>query len=112
MSQIEFLKALSASLPEAKALEASHIADYDEILPTVLMGDVARLFSESCLKTSARHTTIADTIAAHMERGYESGDEFIRDLIGLGFAENLLGEPPAVLNRLGPQVRQAVNASR
>jgi len=111
MSQSEFLHGLSGLLPEVKALEDAHVADYDEILHTVLMADIARLFSDSCQKPGERHAAIATTISAYVEQGYANGDEFIRDLIGLGFAENLTGEPPDVLNRLGPLVRRAVEQS-
>jgi hypothetical protein len=112
MTQTSFLNDLAGRVPAVKELEREHVEEFDEILPTVLMGAITRLYCEACRREWPGDAEVAAVISEHLEKGLESADEPIRDLIILGFVENLMGETnvPSIRGRLGPHVSQALNA--
>jgi hypothetical protein len=112
MTQDAFLHDLAARIPAVQELERGHFEEFGEILPTVFMGAITRLYCEACRRDWPGDVDIAFQISAHLETGWERGDESIRDLIMLGFVENLLGEDnvPAIRQRLGPSVAEAFNS--
>jgi hypothetical protein len=112
MSQIKFLRDLSERVPAVKELEREHLDDFDEMLPTVVMGAITRLYCKACRRGWPEDAEVAVAISESMENGLASADESIRDLVMLGFVENLMGETtvPSIRGRLGPHVAQALNA--
>jgi|SRR5579872_1152705 len=65
-------------------LLTQHVADYDELLPHVLMADIGRLVLSG---SNERRQ-----IVAQLEAAMRNGREDLRNLIGVSFVENLASE--------------------
>lgn len=101
MNQTDFINKLAEEIPEVRKLKEEHLKDFDEILPTILMGAIRRLYCDSIRGKISPDNGIFLEISRHVEYGLELDNEFIRDLIMLGFVENFLGEPDLDLLRSG-----------
>jgi hypothetical protein len=80
-----FCESLSRRFPEVAPLLAQHIADYDQILPHVFMGDVTRYILSAAVESRK-------AIVMELERHFEDDSEEIQDLIAVSFVENLEDE--------------------
>jgi hypothetical protein len=110
MTQIEFLNAFASRIPAVALLLREHVDDFEEVLPTVLMGSIARLYCEACRRDWPGDADLAQQVSDYLETGLGTSDESLRDLIMLGFVENLMGETdvPSIRARLGPQLAKAL----
>jgi hypothetical protein len=91
----DLLRDLQAADPSVNAIVAAHLANYDEVLPHVLMGEITQwLVAEG---PRAR-------VLAALEHHHEVGDEHVRDVIAASFLENLIGEDAIVRRALGPRL--------
>ena len=76
-----FCQTIAAQIPDLDSLLSEHVADYDEILPNVFMGDVTRYV----LADGAYRTKVVGALEeALCNRGPE-----VEELIAVSFVENL-----------------------
>jgi hypothetical protein len=100
---------LLTNVPELRKMYEEHLADYDQVLPHVLLGDMVRymvLVSKETHDLSTRLKRIVDWI----EKAVEIGDERVREAIVVSFLENLdkyESEGRQIESRLGPQAAEA-----
>ena len=89
-----FIDFLISQVSELRPVLDEHLRNNDQLLPHVFMGDLTRfvvdLHAESLQKTAeASSSQILRTILRALESGMESGDEGVKELIGVSFLENL-----------------------
>jgi hypothetical protein len=103
VNEEEFMNKLIAGFPELKPYLDEHLADQEgEMLPYLLMGDVARWAHEQ----ASREPDLVSRLTQWLDAEFASGEGAIKDLIGVGFVE-MLPETPrgdAVLDVLGPEL--------
>jgi len=100
----QLLDAIVAAVPELEALRVEHLAEYDELLPHVLFGDLVRWILDH--QPQPR-------IFQLVEDAFIDGDYFTRDLIAASFVENIEPGPEyaPLRDALGPRLRQLWNES-
>ena len=94
---------LVSSFPELGPMLDEHKADFDEILPTLFMADVARWAAAHVADQRGRVSELTDWLESH----YVADTDEVNNLIGVGFVESLPrhDEPGAeVLGLLGPEL--------
>ena len=91
-----FIDSLVSQVSELRPVLDEHIRQNDELLPHVWMGDVTRfvveLYTDSAQKTGVAKASsfhILETILRAFEAEMESGDDEVKELIGVSFLENL-----------------------
>ena len=113
-----FVPQLLVEIPEFKPIYDEHIADYDEILPHVLMGAFTRFLFDAYKKSKSpdangeAYKQVVERSLNLMERAMGNGDLGVQNLISVSFLENLWPSEQAdlpVYNEikllLGPQLR-------
>ncbi|WP_040786026.1 DUF7674 family protein [Nocardia pneumoniae] len=103
-----FVDGLADPEPEIRPLIAEHIRDYDEMLPTLLMGDIARWVCSVAHDTpdpAARLQPFFD----RLEHEWGDGQNPVSDLIATSFVENVYDDP-AVVTLLGPKLARYYRA--
>jgi hypothetical protein len=106
ISQDTVVEQLAALDPSLQAALRQHIADHERVLPYLFLGDAARW---TIARYLAGDIEAARRLLALLESQYANGDEGARDLIALGFVENLpsTGAPAAELRKmLGPRLSE------
>lgn len=87
-SQEQLLQDLARRIPALENVLVSHRADNcGEVIPHLLMADVARLVEDSLLSTNP--SSDARSILELLDSGFRQGDESVRNLISVSFLENL-----------------------
>lgn len=97
-----FIEGLADLEPEIRPLIAEHIRDYDEMLPTLLMGDIARWVcsvAHGSPDSAARLQPFFD----RLEQQWGDGQNAVSDLIATSFVENVYDDPD-VATLLGPNL--------
>jgi hypothetical protein len=97
MNSADLIQELRLSSPDLRALYAEHLQDNDDLLPHVLMADIARYAEEQDAKAAQGSRQAADVIErllATLERGMCEGDGRCRDLIAASFVEILDRDSP------------------
>lgn len=92
MTTEEFMLAMAQQVPALASIYREHKSDYDEILPHVLMGDVARFALELVHGSRSGSPNAADTLPSllkELERGMQLQDAAVQELIAVSFLENL-----------------------
>ena len=89
----DLLRDLQAADATVSGIVAVHLADYDEVLPHLLMADITR-WLVAC-GPSARVLKV-------LEHHLAAGDAHVQDVIGASFIENLIGSDAALRWALGP----------
>jgi hypothetical protein len=113
---VSFIHELVAAVPLLALPLAQHQDEYEELLPHVFMGDVARFAIEQHQRLAAGATdsrTALETLFAVMERGAAEGSEDVKELISVSFLENLIEEltaPGDLRSYLGPMTRQELQS--
>ena len=100
----DFTQRLVEEAPELRPLLAEHLADQEgELLPYLLMGDIAQWLHEH----STTHAARVAEILAWLEGQFTIGDFDVRNLIDVGIVEMLPAVPDGatVLDLLGPELR-------
>jgi hypothetical protein len=100
--QAQFIRDLANLEPEIRPLIAEHVNDYDEILPTMLMGDIARWVVRS-VQESADPASRFAPFFNRLEQAWGDGQNPVSDLIAVSFVENIFDEP-GVVELLGPKL--------
>lgn len=101
--EAEFARRLVALAPELEQVLDEHLEEQEgELLPYLLMGDVAAWLSERSRRESERTAQIL----AWIEDEYVRGDFDVRNLIDVGIVEMLPAAPDGadVLVLLGPEL--------
>lgn len=113
MTPSELFRQIASACPSFAAQIAEHVADHDEILPHVLMGDV-RLLVESCLMGSTSLVVGGGSqrelqaVLDVLDRGLQSGDDATQNVVAVSFVEHLWLEP--WFERLAPLLGPALSA--
>ncbi|MFD0360092.1 hypothetical protein ACFQZZ_01345 [Nocardia sp. GCM10030253] len=100
--QAQFIRDLANLEPEIRPLIAEHVNDYDEILPTMLMGDVSRWVVQ-IVQESADPASRLAPFFNRLEQAWGDGQNPVSDLIAVSFVENIFDEP-GVVELLGPEL--------
>ncbi len=77
----EFCELLVRYFPDLNELLAEHIADYEELLPNVFLGDVTRYV---LMNGNGRYE-----IVDYLNKSFSSGEPEVENLIAVSFVENL-----------------------
>jgi len=88
----------------ARSLDEMIRADYDELLPHLLLGDITRWLVE--------RGPVAEVLAV-LEHHIDAGDGDVQHVIAVSFLENLFGDDPgelAVRAALGPRLKAEFHA--
>lgn len=106
-----FIDRLCNDFPAIVRIRSKHLRDNGELLPHLFLGDVARhAISLFDTKTKSAEQELL-MLSGFMEREFVAGTRPVRDLIALGFLENLAGPPEPhwhVRTVLGPELRRAI----
>jgi len=100
----DLIQDLIAAAPELDVLLREHLADYDELLPHLLLGDITRWLVE--------RGPVAEVLAV-LEHHIDAGDGDVQHVIAVSFLENLFGDDPgelAVRAALGPRLKAEFHA--
>ncbi|KIA61106.1 DUF7674 family protein [Nocardia vulneris] len=97
-----FIEGLADLEPEIRPLIAEHVRYYDEMLPTVLMGDVSRWVEQIVRDSEDPRSRLAPFIA-RLEEAWGDGQNPVADLIAVSFVENIYDNPD-VVKLLGPKL--------
>ncbi|MFI5776012.1 hypothetical protein [Nocardia sp. NPDC051570] len=103
--QARFIHGLADLEPEIGPIIAEHIEDNHEMLPTVLMADIAR-WATHLAQTSDDPQGRLRPFFARLEDAWGDGQNTVADLIATGFLENIFDEPE-VVGLLGPKLARA-----
>jgi hypothetical protein len=95
LSYKSFVPQLLLEIPEFTSIYNEHIADYDEVLPHVLMGAFTRFLFDAYKKSKLpdangeAYKQVVDRSLGFMERAMGKGDLGVQNLISVSFLENL-----------------------
>lgn len=78
---LAFCKRLSSLSPGIAAILHAHIADYDEVLPHVLLGEVTRYLIASAIPEKS----VVEALNVELREGHCE----VRELIAVSFVENI-----------------------
>ncbi|MFD3591463.1 hypothetical protein ACFWU5_01955 [Nocardia sp. NPDC058640] len=95
-SQIKFIEFLARVEPEFGQIVAEHERDYGEILPTLVMGDIARRIAAIANAGGTESNPRLSKVFDAFEQGWDDGQNPVADLIAVGFVENTYGQPLVV----------------
>src|SRR6266571_222772 len=111
-NQAAFVDRLCNSFPALERLRGEHLReDFGELLPHLFLGDVARHAISLFGSTNELARQELRRLCDFLEREYTSGTDSVRDLIALGFLENLAGPPEPywrIRTLLGSELRKAI----
>lgn len=102
--EADFTQRLVGEAPELKPLLEEHLADQEgELLPYLLMGDIARWLHEHSTTDPRR----VGEMLVWLDGQFAQGDFDIRNLIDVGIVEMLpaIPEGASVIDLLGPELR-------
>ncbi|GAB3259959.1 DUF7674 family protein [Nocardioides dilutus] len=101
----DFLGELAAAVPESGDVVAEHLADNDELLLHVLMGDLLRMTVNA---HAAGEVAVTDRVLAFIDRCLREGDDYVINAVAVSFVEDFgvyPGESDALLERWPPALR-------
>ena len=107
-----FVRELAAVVPPLQGLLAQHLAENEELLPHVFMGDVSRFVIEQYnehLEGSPGSLAALERLFSTLERGAAEGSEDVQEMITVSFLENVAEEmtlSPALQSFLGPSLKR------
>jgi hypothetical protein len=89
---VDLVRALAQEFPPVSELVDDHLADNGEILPTILLSDLARWYVES---DAGRHDdrgryAEAQAVVDHLARAFETAEGDLENTIAVGFVEALI----------------------
>ena len=96
------------------AVHQEHVADNDEVLPHVLLGDLVRLLCARVESAGIGDQSVQGALAL-LEAAASADDQRLQNLVVVSFLENL--EPDhapsqAIKGALGPALRAHLQSSR
>ena len=108
----DFMVHLLAEVPELAEIYREHETAYDQLLPHVLMGDLARLALELSARSQSPQAHTGSTLTKLLDIldfGMRSTAAPVRELIAVSFLENLDETEPnyrSLAGRLGPALAE------
>lgn len=105
---------LRTAVPGFDHVYDEHVADHDEILPHVLLGDLVRFLSGEVELRGAECPALKQAMPL-LERGMGSRDPRVQELIAVSFLENLdPGDPgfPVIRMWFGPRLEEQYRKQR
>lgn len=97
-----FIRELGTLEPEIRPLIGEHIGYYDEMLPSLLMADIARWAGRTA-QESAKPAERLEPLLTRLEQAWGDGQNPVSDLIATSFVENV-SDQPQVVRLLGPKL--------
>lgn len=100
----DFPDQLRIAVPGFAQVYDEHVADHDEVLPHVLLGELVRFLSSEVELHGAEAEALKPAMLL-LEQGMASKDQRVQELVAVSFLENLdAGEPsfPAIRRLFGP----------
>jgi hypothetical protein len=97
-----FIQGLGILEPDIRPLIAEHIRDFDEILPSLVMGDIARWASRAAHDDPEPSDRLRPLLT-RMEQAWGDGHNPVSNLIATSFVENIYDQPH-VVGLLGPKL--------
>ncbi len=88
LSYDTFASDLREVVPEFASSVREHIADYDEVLPHVLLGDFTRFLLEE-IRSSGTASEVAIRSLRFLEMCASSSDSALQELVSVSCVENL-----------------------
>ena len=85
-----------------------HLAEYDELLPHVLLGDLVRFLSREVALHGSEAMALTQAMPL-LEQAMESGDTRLQELVSVSFLENLDADDPsfsAIRGWFGPRLEE------
>lgn len=104
-SSEQLMHDLFREFPDLEPLMAEHLEDQEgELLPYLLMADLVRWAQQKVNGNPERVSALIAWLEIHCEQA----DEPVRNLIAVGFVENIPATPEGdpLLTLLGPSLRQ------
>jgi hypothetical protein len=83
-----FSETLRVQVPGFDRVFREHIQDYDEVLPHVLVAELARFLSADVQKSGSLSAALPPAMDI-LERGMASNDPKLQELVAVSFLENL-----------------------
>jgi hypothetical protein len=82
----EVTSTLRVALPEFAGAIDGHVADYDEVLPHVLFGDLTRFVLDGYQRGD---DDLVRRALAFLDSALREGDDAVQNLVGVSFVENV-----------------------
>jgi len=104
----DFPAELRATVPGFEPIYQKHLADYDELLPHVLLGELVHFLTSESGTHGAQSVALQQAMPL-LERAMASSDARLQELIAVSFLENLDPAEPgfsAIRQLFGPQLEQ------
>ncbi len=99
---------LRTDVPGFDRVYDEHVADYDDVLPHVLFGDLVRFLENDVALHGAEGEALKQAMLL-LEHGMDSPDPRLQELVSVSFLENLEpGDPssPAIRRLFGPRLAE------
>ena len=106
----DFVTQLTSTSPVLSEIHRQHILEQGELLPHVLMGEIARVVVANVGGAPAEWL---DTLMRQLEAGLVSGKDAVAELVAVSFVENLTGENTAIqalIPQMGVALREEVKS--
>ncbi len=109
-----FIPLLFKEIPEFKKTASEYSNCKKQLSPEIILGDLTQFIIEECYQfnltqqqSNSHHQRIRSTLD-FLEKGMNSSDSKIHELISVYFLENLLGEEhyEQIREMLGPNLRE------
>jgi hypothetical protein len=103
-----FADQFRALVPGFDRIYDQHLADYAQVLPHVLFGDLARFLSSEVALQGAGSMALKQAMLL-LEAGMGSQDPRVQELVAVSFLENLDprdGSFPAIRSLFGPMLEE------
>jgi hypothetical protein len=89
LNEEEAVAVILEALPEFRPTHDEHISDFDELLPHLLMSDLARF---TVAADRSGDLTLVDRALAVVEQIYVNGDDRVENVVAVSFVEHLRAE--------------------
>jgi hypothetical protein len=103
-------RVIAETSPPAAAIVREHTEDnFGEVLPTVLLADIARWWKQAFGAGDAQALVEADRAVDAIDELYETGDDSLQTIVATGFLEALpspRAEGREIVERLPPPLRE------
>lgn len=99
---------LRTTVPGFDRVYDEHIVDHDEVLPHILLADLVRFLSSEVELHGAKSKALRQAMPL-LERGMNSRDPRVQELVAVSFLENLdPGDPhfPTIRSLFGPKLEE------
>ena len=103
-----FPQQLCVAVPGFDRVYDEHVAEYDEILPHVLLGELVRFLSREVQSCSIEGAALGRAVML-LERAMGSADPRLQELVAVSFLENLDPADPsfaAIRTHFGPKLEE------